>query len=129
MKKTIFVIGTGPGLGNGVAEKFASCGFKVVLFSRSQSHLDEYAADFVQKGFDIGLQVADVTDFTSFAKSFQNAININGFPDVLFYNVGITAPDNKETMNSQVLMEHYAAFLIRPKCIRISKMKNLSAKH
>ncbi len=55
------------------------------------------------------MQVADVTDFTSFAKSFQNAININGFPDVLFYNVGITAPDNKETMNPQVLMEHYAA--------------------
>ena len=33
MKKTIFVIGTGSGLGNGVAEKFASCGFKVVFFS------------------------------------------------------------------------------------------------
>lgn len=32
MKKTIFVIGTGSGLGNGVAEKFASCGFKVVFF-------------------------------------------------------------------------------------------------
>ena len=46
MKKTIVVVGAGKGLGNGVAEKFGSNDFRVILMARSEEHLKEYAADF-----------------------------------------------------------------------------------
>ena len=35
MKKTIVVVGAGRGLGNGVAEKFGSNDFRVILIAKS----------------------------------------------------------------------------------------------
>ena len=52
MKKTIVVVGAGKGLGNGVAEKFGSNDFRVILMARSEGHLKEYAADFAAKGIE-----------------------------------------------------------------------------
>ena len=109
MKKTIFVIGAGKGLGNGVAEKFAAEGFHVVLMARSESSLQEYASDFAAKGYEVHTEAADVTDFAVFADTFRKVIAAYGVPDVLFYNVGITAPDDKEMLNADTLMEHYRA--------------------
>lgn len=39
MTKTIFVVGAGKGLGNGVAEKFGTNGFRVILMARSESQI------------------------------------------------------------------------------------------
>lgn len=107
--KTIFVIGAGSGLGNGVAEKFVGQGFKVVLMARSDKHLADYAAGFTDQGYHVATQTADVTDFDAFADSFRKAIREHGTPDVLFYNVGITAPDDKDNMDARTLVEHYIA--------------------
>ena len=51
MKKLIFVVGAGKGLGNGVAEKFAQENFQVVLISRSEKNLAAYKKDFAEKIF------------------------------------------------------------------------------
>lgn len=109
MKKTIFVIGAGRGLGNGVAEKFAAEDFKVVLISRNENNLKEYAEDFTAKGYEVHTAAADVTDFADFADTFRKAMAVYGVPDVLFYNVGITVPDDKSTLTADTLMEHYMA--------------------
>ena len=109
MKKTIFVIGAGKGLGNGVAEKFAAEGFCIVLMARNESSLQVYASDFATKGYEVHTEAVDVTDFAVFADTFRKVTAAYGVPDVLFYNVGITAPDDKETLNADTLMEHYRA--------------------
>ena len=109
MKKTIFVIGAGNGLGNSVAEKFAAQGFKPVLMARSAERLASYAADFAGKGYEVATVSADVTDFAAFAGVFQSAVQKHGTPDVVFYNVGITLPDDKGTLNAQTLVDHYIA--------------------
>ena len=107
MKKTIFVVGAGKGLGNGVAEKFANEDFRVILMARSEEHLKEYAADFAAKGIEVHTQIADVADFVAFAQTFRKVVDTYGTPDVLFYNVGVTVADAEVEMTTQTLVERY----------------------
>ena len=107
MKKTIVVVGAGKGLGNGVAEKFGSNDFRVILMARGEDHLKEYAADFAAKGIEVYTQAADVADFNAFGKAFHKVVDTYGTPDVLFYNVGITIADEEVQMNTQTLVERY----------------------
>ena len=107
MKKTIFVVGAGKGLGNGVAEKFANEDFRVILMARSEEHLKEYAADFAAKGIEVHTQTADVADFVALAQTFCKMVDTYGTPDVLFYNVGVTVADAEVEMTTQALVERY----------------------
>ena len=109
MKKTIFVVGAGKGLGNGVSEKFGQEGFKVVLVSRNEKNLSDYKDNFESKNIETVIQVADVTKFDEFAEKFNALIQEHGTPDVLFYNVGITTPDDKNSRDAQTLVDHYIA--------------------
>ncbi len=105
MKKTIFVIGAGKGLGNAVARKFAENGFSVVLMSRSAEHLDAYRKEMTDVGIDVSTMVADASKEKEFALSIEQAVKVYGTPDVLFYNIGITSPD--DGMNAEVMAERY----------------------
>ena len=107
MKKTIVVVGAGQGLGNGVAEKFGSNDFRVVLMARSEEHLKKYAADFAAKGIEVYTQAADAADFDAFAQAFHKVVETYGTPDVLFYNVGITIADDEVEMTTQTLVDRY----------------------
>lgn len=130
MKKTIFVIGAGKGLGNGVAEKFALENFKPVLIARNEKNLAEYQRKFAEKNIEIETQVADVTKFDEFAEIFKSLIEKHGTPDVVFYNVGITAPDNKTTLNAQTLVEHYIADVAGAyNCVKLIDMKEFAEKN
>ena len=108
MKKTIVVVGAGKGLGNGVAEKFGSNDFRVILMARSEEHLKEYAADFEAKGIEVHTQAADAADFNAFSEAFRKVVKTYGTPDVLFYNVGITVADEEVQISAQTLIDRYA---------------------
>ena len=81
MKKTIFVIGAGKGLGNGVAEKFGQEDFKVVLVARNEKSLAEYQKNFTAKNIEVETQAADVTKFDEFVEIFNSLIQKHGTPD------------------------------------------------
>lgn len=106
LMKTIFVIGAGPGLGNGVAKKFADNDFQVVLMARNSDHLKEYQQEFQKAGVDVKTQTVDASDSQSIHDAFQSAVSENGEPDVIFYNVGITSPVGDQPTGQQ-LMDHY----------------------
>lgn len=63
----------------------------------------------LKEGYEAAKKAVDVTDFSSFAARFAEAVKEHGTPDVLFYNVGITAPDDKEKLDAKTLVEHYIA--------------------
>lgn len=111
MKKTIFVLGAGKGCGNHVAEKFGQNGFRVVLMARDPAHLAAYAEEFNAKGIEVYTYPADATDFCNITDVFNKLKNRFGTPDVLFYNVGITAPDSSVSkgISADVLQKRYTA--------------------
>ena len=111
MKKTIFVLGAGNGCGNRVAEKFGLNGFRTVLMSRNAEHLAKYEEEFRQKGIEAYSCVADASKFHSITKAFCSMKQKFGVPDVLFYNVGITASDAglSEPKDADLLVKRYMA--------------------
>lgn len=127
--KTIFVIGAGKGLGNGVAEKFGAENFRVILMARNAARLKSYAEEFSAKGIDVHTQAADVSKFDDFARTFNETIQKFGVPDVLFYNVGITTPDDKNSRDAQTLVEHYIADVAGAyNCIKLVATKEFAEK-
>lgn len=130
MKKTIMVVGAGKGLGNGVAEKFGNNDFRVILMSRDEEHLKEYAADFAEKGIEVYTKAADASDFGAFEKSFREIVDTYGTPDVLFYNVGITVADDEVTISPQTLIERYTADVVGAyNCIKLVDTEEFAEKN
>lgn len=95
MKKTVFVVGAGKGLGNAVARQFAAHDFRVVLMSRHAEHLSAYQQSMQDEGIEVDTQVVDACDQVALAEGMQQAMQRFGVPDVLFYNVGITTADSE----------------------------------
>lgn len=109
MEKTIFVVGAGKGLGNAVARKFGENGFRVVLMCRSAEHLASYQKEMQSGGIKVETQVMDTADQTALESAMQHSVQTYGVPDVLFYNVGITAADKELPggMNTEVMQQRY----------------------
>lgn len=109
MKKTIFVVGAGKGLGNAVARKFGADDFRVVLMCRNAEHLADYQKEMQGEGIEVATQVVDTADQTALAAAMQQAVQTYGVPDVLFYNVGITAADADVSggINTMVMEQRY----------------------
>ena len=109
--KTIFLVGAGQGLGNRVAERFSEEGFRVVLMARNPARLQEYKAEFENKGIEAHIRVADAASPESITQVFGELKQEFGVPDVLFYNVGNTTPDVslQEAKNADLLMKRYQA--------------------
>lgn len=62
MSKTIIVVGFGPGISTGVAEKFGAEGFNVALVGRNKARLDAGVAELKTKGVNAASFVADAGD-------------------------------------------------------------------
>ncbi len=109
MKKTMFVVGAGKGLGNAVARRFAADGFRVVLMCRSEDRLADYRREMQAEGIDVAVQVVDAADQTALAETIKQAVRHYGVPDVLFYNVGNTTADGDLSggMNVAVMQQRY----------------------
>lgn len=105
MNKTAVVIGAGSGLGFGLAMKFKKEGFKVVLVARNEMSLREMAE---QLGEDIFYKTADAADAENLKKAIEEIKNEYDTPDVVLYNVGITAPDS-DNLTPKTLVEHFKA--------------------
>lgn len=106
-KKTIVVVGAGQGLGNHVAERFGKEGFRVVLMARGEQSLKAYAQEFAAKGIEAHTYAVDAARPETLTAALGQAKQQFGTPDVLIYNVGITAADDPAAMNSAELMRHY----------------------
>ncbi len=129
MKTTIFVLGAGKGLGNGVAEKFAQNNFRVVLVSRNKNNLSKYEQEFKSKGHEVYTKAGDVSDFENFNKTFEELIKEYSTPDVLFFNVGITTADENIKITPELIMERYKVDVVSAyNCINLVNTKEFQDK-
>ena len=106
-KKSVIVIGAGPGLGNAVAREFAHHEFRVALIARKAPHLAKYQQAFEAEGIEVMTVAADAAKPETLTRAIETVRKAWGTPDVLVYNIGITVPDGNQPITSQLLMERY----------------------
>lgn len=106
-KKTIVVVGAGKGLGNHVAERFGREGFRVVLMARNMESLTTYQKELEAEGIETYVIGADAANPETLTEAHRWVKGKFGAPDVLYYNVGITAADEPDKMDGETLMSHY----------------------
>ncbi len=109
MKKTIFIVGAGKGLGTAIGRRFGKEDFRVVLMARNAGSLNSYAEKFKAEGIEVCTKTADAADDTATSKALSEAVAEFGIPDVFAYNVGVTSPDSTlaEGVTPSVLRERY----------------------
>lgn len=114
MKKTIFVLGAGKGLGTAIGRKFGENNFRVVLMARNAESLKRFADEFSAKGIETYTKTADASDDTDLSKAIHDAISEHGVPDVFAYNVGVTIPDStlEGGVNPHLLRDRYQVDVI-----------------
>lgn len=89
--KTVLVTGGSRGIGKEVALKFADNGYNVVInYVSSKTDVEELKKEFEQKGVQVLLMQADVTDSDAMENVVKTAIDKFGAIDVLVNNAGIT---------------------------------------
>ncbi len=106
-KKTIVVVGAGQGLGNHVAKRFGRENFRVILMARNGQSLKAYREQFASEGIEAHICEADAAKPESLTAALVQVVRQHGTPDVLVYNVGVTAADDPAAMDSAELMRHY----------------------
>lgn len=87
MKKSILIIGAGPGLSQGIAEKFGSAGFSVSLISRNVTNLENLKKDISQSGTEVNYAVADAGNAEELKQAISTLTESTGGFDVVLYNV------------------------------------------
>jgi len=97
------VIGAGPGLGAGVARRFAREGFALVLVARSQDTLDATAAELRATGASVETVTADAGDPAAF-RAAMTALAGRRAPGVVVYNVGLVVSDGLLTSDDDHLV-------------------------
>ena len=128
-KKTIVVVGAGQGLGNHVAKKFGQEGFRVVLMARNAESLKNYQQEFSDEGIETFVHEADAAQPETMANALAWVKEQLGTPDVLVYNVGITAADEPNRMNNKELMHHYQVDVASAwHCVRLIADEDFSKK-
>ncbi|MBB5684837.1 SDR family NAD(P)-dependent oxidoreductase [Sphingobium boeckii] len=85
-KKTIAIVGAGPGVGLAIAKRFGRQGFKVALLSRNQTSLNDLVECLSIQGIEAAAFTADVTDDNSVTSALNTAISHFGSIDVLEYS-------------------------------------------
>lgn len=89
MKKSILIIGAGPGLSLGVAERFAKEGFSINLISRNAGNLEKIKTELEAQDIDVAYAVADAGNAADLDKAVRElASNAAGF-DVVLYNAAV----------------------------------------
>jgi 3-hydroxybutyrate dehydrogenase len=89
MSRTVVVTGGGRGIGRAIALAFAEPGAQIVITSRTQSQLDQTAAEIKAKGAEAFAIPMDVSDEASVAHGFGTLHGRVTKVDVLINNAGV----------------------------------------
>jgi short-subunit dehydrogenase len=87
MRKSILIVGAGPGFSTGVAEKFGSQGYSVGLISRNAEKLQFLSDQLNQKGIANYIAVADAGVQSQLEYAISDLKTKLGGVSVLLYNV------------------------------------------
>ncbi|WDF55595.1 SDR family NAD(P)-dependent oxidoreductase [Mucilaginibacter sp. KACC 22063] len=107
MKKTIAIVGAGPGVGFAVAEKFGKEGYNVALLARNMEKLNALKDDLLNKGIEATSFQANILDREQLSRSLQEVINHYGTIDVLEFSPTPTWDSMRTARNIDVVNEQH----------------------
>ena len=85
MTKSIVVFGSGPGLGQAVAHRYANDGYTVTLVARHAEPLEQLASELRAAGGNAHAVAADLSDTANVAKLAEQIREQAGEPDAIYY--------------------------------------------
>lgn len=91
MPKSIAVFGAGPGLGQAIAQRYATEGYSVLLVARSHERLHRLAQELASEGAQAHALTADLADADAIAALTGRIRDTVGDPDVLYYGAAANA--------------------------------------
>ncbi|MCZ8514313.1 SDR family NAD(P)-dependent oxidoreductase [Paenibacillus filicis] len=89
------------------AKKFGTNNFRVVLVSRNQDALDQYAKELSSEGIETYALAADAANSASLTAAFEQIKKNYGSPDVLVYNVAVLKSGKPTSLTAESLVSHY----------------------
>lgn len=132
MKKLITIIGSGPGISQGIAEKFGKEGFKIALISRTESKLQEQINTLSKKGIEATYAVGDVANPDSLKNALLHIKEKEGHAEAIIYNAAAVSvkdilDQNWETIKTQMDINVGGYFnvmkMVLPYCLKQNKGK------
>jgi NADP-dependent 3-hydroxy acid dehydrogenase YdfG len=102
MSKTIAIVGAGPGVGQAVARRFGSRGFKVALLARKREKLDKLVERLKTENIEAAGFTADLRNRPTLEAALGQAIGHFGSIDVLEYS---PAPEMPGTVMTATAMD------------------------
>jgi len=102
----LLVIGTGPGLGGAIADRFAQGGYHLTLLARRADSLAKLAGDLADTGAAVDTVAADAGDPEGLRATLTSLYAGAGAPGVLVYNASMLTPDS--LLSSDVAHLHQA---------------------
>lgn len=107
MKKSLLIIGAGPGLSSSVAEKYASEGFSIKLISRSAVNLERIKRKLEAQGIEVAFSAADAGIITQLNESIKTlSVGRTGF-DVVLYNAAVVKAGDIMEETPEVLTREF----------------------
>jgi short-subunit dehydrogenase len=103
----LLVIGAGPGLGGGIARRFAQGGYHLTLLARSTDGLAKLASDLADTGAAVDTVAADASDPAGLRAALTSLYAGAGTPGVLVYNASMLVPDSLLSSDVAHLHEAY----------------------
>jgi len=132
MRKLITLIGAGPGISQGVAEKFGNEGFKIALIARTEEKLQQQVMDLAKKGIDATYAIADVGNEESLKNALLQIKEKEGHAEVILYNAAAVSvmdilDQNWETIKNEMDINVGGYFnlmkMVVPFCLKENKGK------
>lgn len=106
-KKTIAVLGAGPGLGTNIGKEFGNHGFRVVLLARNEDALRNYVRELSQTGTEADYHVVDCSENDSIKSALSEISQKYGGIDVLAYNTAVLLGGSPLTLTPDELVDRY----------------------
>ena len=105
--KNLIIIGAGPGLSNGLAQKFGKEGFAIGLISRNAEKLKSQVSDLLQQGFQVYYSTADAYSKMELDKSINDLKEKMGIIDTLIYNAAALKMKNLMDETAEEIIEDF----------------------
>jgi short-subunit dehydrogenase len=108
----LLLVGAGRGLGEAIARRFATEGYRITLIARSTDGLDNLVGSLADTGARVATIAADVSDADALGDRISGLYSGQDAPGIIVYNAVMGSPDQLLSSSVSHLQTAYAVDVI-----------------